>query len=85
MENRLPVRKPLRLREFDYSTPGAYFITFCTHGRKNILSYIVGAIHELPESRLTACGVIVDAVIQSIPEHLNITIDQYVIITIMFT
>ena len=79
MENRLPVRKNLRLREFDYSTPGAYFITFCTHGRRNTLSRIVGTIPESTESRLTACGVIVDAVIQSIPEHLNITIDQYVI------
>ena len=79
MENKLPVRKNLRLREFDYNTPGAYFITFCTHNRSNILSRIVGAIQESPVSRLTACGVIVDAVIQSIPEHLHVTIDRYVI------
>ena len=79
MENRLPVRKPLRLREFDYSTPGAYFITFCTYDRRNTLSRIVGAIHESPVSLLTTCGVIVDAVIQSIPEHLHVTIDRYVI------
>ena len=79
MENKLPVRKNLRLREFDYNTPGAYFITFCTHNRSNILSRIVGAIQESPVSQLTACGVIVDAVIQSIPEHLHVTIDRYVI------
>ena len=79
MENKLPVRKNLRLREFDYNTPGAYFITFCTHNRSNILSRIVGAIHESPVSQLTTCGVIVDAVIQSIPEHLHVTIDRYVI------
>ena len=69
----------MRLREFDYNTPGAYFITFCTHNRSNILSRIVGAIQESPVSQLTACGVIVDAVIQSIPEHLHVTIDRYVI------
>ena len=79
MENKLPVRKNMRLREFDYNTPGAYFITFCTHNRSNILSRIVGAIQESPVSQLTACGVIVDAVIQSIPEHLHVTIDRYVI------
>ena len=79
MENKLPVRKNLRLREFDYNTPGAYFITFCTHNRSNILSRIVGAIQESPVSQLTTCGVIVDEVIQSIPEHLHVTIDRYVI------
>lgn len=79
MENRLPARKRLRLRDYDYSTPGAYFITFCTHGRRNILSRIVGAIQESPESRLTTCGVIVDMVIRSIPEHLHVTIDSYVV------
>ena len=79
MENKLPVRKNLRLREFDYNTPGAYFITFCTHNRSNTLSRIVGAIQESPVSQLTTCGVIVDAVIQSIPEHLHVTIDRYVI------
>ena len=56
----LPIRKPLRLKEFDYSSPGAYFITICTHERKCILSDItasapedgVGALHEAPAVRL---------------------------------
>ena len=79
MKKELPVRKPLRIKYYDYSTPGAYFITFCTHGRKNMLSSIVGAIHESPEPQLTACGKIVDHVIQNIPQHLSVTVDQYVI------
>ena len=33
----LPQRKPNRLPCFDYSTPGAYFITICTKERKCIL------------------------------------------------
>ena len=35
-----PVRKPTRLREYDYSSPGAYFITICTRDRRCILSDI---------------------------------------------
>ena len=79
MKNELPVRKNLRLQEFDYNTPGVYFITFCTHNRRNTLSQIVGAIHESPVSRLSTCGMIVDTVIRSVPDHFHITVDRYVI------
>ncbi len=41
MENKLPKRKPTRLRNFDYSSTGAYFVTICTGGRKPILSKVV--------------------------------------------
>ena len=52
----LPERKPIRLRDYDYSSPGAYFITVCTRGKECFLSHIktsarygvVGAIHESP-------------------------------------
>ena len=40
----LPKRKPIRLPDYDYSSPGAYFVTICTKDRKCILSSItVGA------------------------------------------
>lgn len=42
-----PVRKPNRLPEYDYSQNGAYFITICTQGRKEILSKIVGNDDEI--------------------------------------
>ena len=32
----LPYRKHTRLKDYDYSTPGAYFITICTKDRKNL-------------------------------------------------
>jgi len=32
----LPKRKNNRLKGYDYSTPGAYFITICTAERKNL-------------------------------------------------
>ena len=47
-EKELPKRKRVRLKNFDYSTPGAYFVTVCTHNRNCTLSHIVGAIHESP-------------------------------------
>ena len=39
---KLPQRKPLRLKGYDYSTPGAYFITICTKDRKHFLSEVRG-------------------------------------------
>ena len=79
MENQFAVRKTLRMSHYDYNTPGAYFLTFCTHNRKHFLSRIVGAIHESPDTQLTTCGKIVESVMQSIPAHLHVTIDRYVI------
>ncbi|MBE6630067.1 MAG: hypothetical protein E7624_04375, partial [Ruminococcaceae bacterium] len=37
MENKkeLPKRKDIRLKNYDYSSPGAYFVTICTENRKN--------------------------------------------------
>ena len=67
------------MSHYDYNTPGAYFLTFCTHNRKHILSRIVGATHESSRPQLTTCGKIVDTIIQNIPDHLHVTIDQYVI------
>ena len=67
------------MSHYDYNTPGAYFLTFCTHNRKTFLSRIIGAIQESPKSQLTMYGKIVETFIQNIPAHLHATIDQYVI------
>ena len=79
----LPKRKQIRLPEYDYSTPGAYFVTICTQNRRCILSDIaVGALHEAPvvSVRLTEIGRVVDQVIQSLPaRYSNMTVDHYVI------
>jgi len=79
MDKLFPERKALRLEHYDYNSPGAYFITFCTHNRRNLLSHIVGAIHESPEVQLTDFGKIVDTVIQTMPPHIHAAIDRYVI------
>ena len=79
MGKNLPKRKDLRLRNYDYNMPGAYFVTICTHNRKNILSKFVGAIHESPEMELTKWGEIAEKVIKDFPTHINVAIDSYVI------
>ena len=33
-----PQRKQIRLQSYDYSSPGAYFVTICTLDRQCILS-----------------------------------------------
>ena len=75
----LPKRKPTRLKGYNYCTPGAYFITICTHNRKCLFSNIVGAIQELPENKLTPYGEIVKSIIEDLPQRFNIEINKYVI------
>ncbi len=79
MEKELPRRKQLRYDGINYDAPGAYFITFCTHNRKGVLSRVVGANHDSPETELTAYGEIVERVIHEIPSHLNVAVNEYVI------
>jgi REP element-mobilizing transposase RayT len=68
-------RRRIRLPEFDYSQPGAYFVTICTHDRRCILSEIKGG-----EVRLLRIGSIVLEHWQSIPSrHDGITLDEFVI------
>lgn len=77
----LPKRKPNRLPQFDYSTPGAYFITICTKNRECVFWDSVGASIARPqELRLSAYGKIVKRAIQSIPVHYPaVTVDCYVV------
>ena len=64
--NDLPKRKPIRIEDYDYSTPGAYFITVCINNRKPIL-WNVGAATCRPN--LSKIGAVVETAILQIPEH----------------
>ena len=76
-----PKRKPTRLKGFDYSSMGSYFITICTYNKQKILCDIVGeGLCALPSTKLTAIGKIVDNSINYIHEiHDTVFIDKYVI------
>ncbi len=76
---KLPKRKPTRLKNYDYSREGAYFITICSHNRKMLFSNIVGAIHELPENKLNSNGTIIDYYINNLENRFGIIVDKYVI------
>ena len=81
-EKEFPVRKPTRLKEFDYNTTGAYFITICTEKRWQILSNIVGVdvLGDPKNVELLPYGAVADKYIKQMDEfYENITVDQYVI------
>ena len=77
----LPKRKQIRLPEYDYSTPGAYFVTICTHDKRCILSSIaVGEGLAPPENRPTLIGKVVEEQIRAVhSRYPAVNIDKYVI------
>ena len=79
MEEKLPQRKNVRLKQHNYNVPGSYFITICTKDRRESLSEVVGAIHESPEIKLKPYGEIVSEIITNVPDKLNVVVDKYVI------
>ena len=82
MEEELPKRKPTRLKSFDYSKTGVYFVTLCTQNRKKLLSKVVGVdVLGDPQSiELLAYGDVANKYINQLNEfYSNIRIDQYVI------
>ena len=84
---KFPQRKENRLKNYDYNSCGAYFVTICTKGRIPLLwsegKYdFVGEDTILPPDNvpLSACGKIVDDAIKSISKHYaHVQVLQYVI------
>ena len=78
----LPKRKPTRLKGYDYSTAGAYFITICVKNRKELLSKIIVGDDALivPKNQISNYGSICDKYINNINnKYENVTVDKYVI------
>lgn len=78
-------RKNMRLKNYDYSANGAYFITVCTKNRQNLFGKItVGDdAHIVPKIQLSPIGEVLDKHIQRIvglnkyvimPNHFHIII-----------
>ncbi len=74
-----PKRKNLRLKEYDYSQNGYYFITLCTKNRKPLFwANNVGA--DIIRPNLSLKGKIAKTAIDSIAKHYsNVKVDEYVI------
>ncbi|MEE1279576.1 MAG: hypothetical protein UHH95_01950, partial [Oscillospiraceae bacterium] len=76
----LPKRKPTRLKDYDYSQNGYYFITICTKEKQKLLCKIVGDdAHIVPKNELFPTGVICDKYINNINNvYENVSVDKYV-------
>ena len=80
MNKPLPQRKHPRLKEFDYSTPGAYFVTICAQNRRCLFSRIVGRGLAPAEVQLTSLGRIARTQLFSLENRYDhLKIDQFVI------
>ena len=86
-EKDLPKRKDLRLKQYDYSSKGAYFVTICIKDRKRILSDIIkpsvgdGALDDplTPKIQLTAVCQVTEKYLLSSENIPGVKIDRYVI------
>lgn len=78
----LPSRKHPRLKKYDYSSNGVYFVTICTKNRTHYLSHIVKQDDLIPpKTELTDIGRIADKYINSIETaYNNIYVEKYIII-----
>ena len=74
-------RKRTRLRAYDYSGAGVYFVTVCTEAKRPVLCRIVGAgVLDGPRPELTAQGKIVQNRLEEMERiYDDISIDHYVI------
>ena len=85
-----PKRKHVRLKNYDYSRNGIYFVTICTQNRRCILSQIVlprvvgaemvgrGLAPAAP--RLTVCGRLVEEELTALMvRYPSVWIEKYVI------
>ena len=81
MSMEFPNRKKNRLREYDYSTVNAYFITICANKRRNLFWVDTNQTISSPEQiSLTNLGQCVAQVIHEIPEHYPaITVDHWIV------
>ncbi|MFH1395246.1 MAG: transposase [Candidatus Omnitrophota bacterium] len=68
-------RKLNRLKKYDYSLAGYYYVTLCTHGRREIFGGI-----ENYEMKINQYGKIVERVWLQIPEHCsNVELGEFIV------
>lgn len=68
-------RKQIRLKEYDYSQPGEYYVTICTKDRVHCFGEVMNE-----EMNLSMIGEIADRCWKELPGHfLNIELDEFVV------
>ena len=72
---REPRRRSIRLRDHDYSTPGAYFITACTQNRLLLFGRVVNG-----KTAANRYGVAVENCWTKLPDHYdNVALDAFIL------
>ena len=74
-------RKSNRLKGYNYSQAGCYFVTICIIDRHEILAQIVGDAHlGVPSIELTETGLMVERHVTNIDAvYIRLRVDKYVI------
>ncbi len=68
-------RKSIRLKEFDYSSAGAYFVTICTHDKVSVFGEVTDG-----RMNLSTIGKIAESCWKEIPEHFeHVDLDYYIV------
>lgn len=68
-------RRSVRLRDYDYSGDGAYFVTICVAGRECLFGEAAGGV-----VRLNDAGLVVAECWQAIPDHFpQVELDEFVV------
>ena len=80
MNNKL-TRKNIRLKDFNYNSEGAYFITICTQNKICLLSHIMQTtVLDTPKIHLTKYGEIANKVILQLSDfYNNVSVENFVI------
>ena len=73
--NKYPKRKSTRLKEYDYTQPGYYYITVCTNDRKCLFGNILDN-----NMQLNNAGEMIDQILRTLPEHYSdISIENHIV------
>ncbi len=68
-------RRSIRLKDYDYTQSGAYFVTICTHQRQCLFGNIIG--NDMQLNRLGEC---IQACWQKLPhQFLHLELDAFII------
>jgi putative transposase len=68
-------RRSIRLKEYDYSQPGGYFVTVCTQGHEHLFGEILDG-----EIKLNRYGEIVKECWHDLPNHYPcVKLDEFVV------
>ena len=73
IKNKNP-RKPIRLKNWDYSSPGYYFVTICTKDHQHFFGVVVDN-----KMQLSQIGKIAENCWQEIPHHFqHVKLDEFI-------